>query len=205
MTVGLVLADANILFSRTLRDYFLYGADAGAIEIHWSQQILDEMSRNLGKQFGFGQVDTDRLEGLMNAYIEYALIEVEPEDLATVQEVEMDAKDRHVLAATISVDADILLTQNTKRFPRAWMTERQFAPNPSVPFPRLASVEARWPDAVHLRTVVGCPKKRLAPRSRASRSPLRSSTSSSRCTTRGSSGPRTVMSTTRQYADRCSR
>ena len=36
----------------------------------------------------------------------------------------MDAKDRDVLAATISVDADILLTQNTKHFPRMWMTER---------------------------------------------------------------------------------
>ena len=36
----------------------------------------------------------------------------------------MDAKDREVLAATISVDADILLTQNTKHFPRMWMTER---------------------------------------------------------------------------------
>ena len=124
MTVSLVLADANILFSRTLRDYFLYAADAGVIEIHWSQQILDEMSRNLRKQLGIGRADTDRLEELMNAYIEYALIEVEPEDLATVQKVEMDAKDRHVLAATISVDADILLTQNTKHFPRMWMTER---------------------------------------------------------------------------------
>ncbi|HEY5842433.1 MAG TPA: PIN domain-containing protein [Mycobacterium sp.] len=101
-----------------------YAADAGAIEIHWSQQILDEMSRNLRKRFGFGPADTDRLEELMNAYIEYALIEVEPEDLATVQNVEMDAKDRHVLAATISVDDDILLTQNTKHFPRTWMTER---------------------------------------------------------------------------------
>ena len=84
MTVSLVLADANILFSRTLRDYFLYAADAGVIEIHWSQQILDEMPRKLRKQFGFVQADTDRLEELMNAYIEYALIEGEPEDLATV-------------------------------------------------------------------------------------------------------------------------
>ncbi len=123
MTISVVLADANILFSRTLRDYFLYAAAAGAIEIHWSQQILDEMSCNLRKQFGFRQADTDRLEELMNAYIEYALIEVEAEDLATVQNVEMDAKDRHVLAAALSVDADILLTQNTKHFPRTWMTE----------------------------------------------------------------------------------
>lgn len=55
MTISVVLADANILFSRTLRDYFLYAADEGAIEIHWSQQILDEMSRNLRENLGLGQ------------------------------------------------------------------------------------------------------------------------------------------------------
>jgi hypothetical protein len=31
----------------------------------------------------------------------------------------MDAKDRHVLAAALSADADILLTDNTKDFPMA--------------------------------------------------------------------------------------
>ena len=43
MTISVVLADANILFSRTLRDYVLYAADEGAIEVHWSSQILAEM------------------------------------------------------------------------------------------------------------------------------------------------------------------
>ncbi len=119
MTISVVLADANILFSRTLRDYFLYLADAGAIEIHWSQRILDEMSRNLRKEIGLSRADTDRLEALMNAYIEYALIDVEAEDLATVADVAMDAKDRHVLAAAVSVEADILLTDNTAHFPAA--------------------------------------------------------------------------------------
>lgn len=118
MTVSVVLADANILFSRTLRDYFVYAADEGAIEIHWSQQVLDEMSRNLRARIGLSQDDTERLEELMNDYIEYALIEVNPDDLATTESVEMDAKDRHVLAAAISADADILLTDNTKHFPR---------------------------------------------------------------------------------------
>ena len=42
MTISVVLADANILFSRTLRDYVLYAADEGAIEVHWSPQILAE-------------------------------------------------------------------------------------------------------------------------------------------------------------------
>jgi hypothetical protein len=36
----------------------------------------------------------------------------------------MDAKDRHVLAAALSAEADILLTQNTKDFPVQWMAER---------------------------------------------------------------------------------
>ena len=127
MTISVVLADANILFSRTLRDYFLYLADAGAIEIHWSQQILDEMSRNLRKEIGLSRADTDRLEALMNAYIEYALIEVEAEDLATVAEVAMDAKDRHVLVAAVSAEADILLTDNTAHFPVDWMATNGIA------------------------------------------------------------------------------
>jgi predicted nucleic acid-binding protein len=121
LRISIVLADANILYSRTLRDYVLYAADEGAIEIHWSQDILDEMSRNLQENLGLSRDDTTRLEELMNDYIEYALIDVDRADLATVEHVEMDARDRHVLAAAISADADVLLTENTKHFPRDWM------------------------------------------------------------------------------------
>lgn len=90
MTLSVVLADANILFSRTLRDYFLYAADAGAIELHWSQEILDEMSRNLRARIGLDIADTDRLEQLMNAYLEFALVEVSDEAANEAAQVEMD-------------------------------------------------------------------------------------------------------------------
>lgn len=123
MTISVVVADANILYSRTLRDYFLYAADQGAIEVHWSQQILDEMSRNLRLKLGLSETDSARLEHLMNDYIEYALVDVEPEDLAAVDDVSMNADDRHVLAAALSADADILLTENVRHFPREWMSE----------------------------------------------------------------------------------
>lgn len=123
MTLSVVLADANILFSRTLRDYFLYAADAGAIELHWSQEILDEMSRNLRASIGLDIADTDRLEQLMNAYLEFALVEVSDEAANEAAQVEMDAKDRHVLAAALSADADVLLTDNIRHFPKAWMDE----------------------------------------------------------------------------------
>lgn len=121
--IAVVVVDANILYSRTLRDYFLYAADQGAIEVHWSQQILDEMSRNLRLKLGLSEADTARLEHLMNDYIEYALVDVEPEDLAAVDDVSMNAGDRHVLAAALSADADILLTENVRHFPREWMSE----------------------------------------------------------------------------------
>jgi predicted nucleic acid-binding protein len=158
LTISVVLADANILYSRTLRDYFLYAADEGAIEIHRSQQILDEMSRNLRENLGLGASSTARLEELMTAYIEYALIDVEPEDLATVDDVEMDAKDRHVLAAALSVDADILLTENIRHFPQ-WMTDHGI--ELLTPAELLAPVVARFPDrirAAHATVVRHSPK-----------------------------------------------
>lgn len=123
MTIPVVLADANILFSRTLRDYFLYVANAGAIEIHWSRQILDEMSRNLRTRLGLDLTATKHLEELMNDFIEYALIDVDPDNVAIAEAVDMDAGDRHVLAAALSIDADILLTENDRHFPRGWMIE----------------------------------------------------------------------------------
>lgn len=35
----------------------------------------------------------------------------------------MDAKDRHVLAAALSAEADVLVTDNVRHFPRGWMVE----------------------------------------------------------------------------------
>lgn len=159
MTIAVVLADANILFSRTMRDYFPYVADAGAIEIHWSQRILDEMSRNLRARLGLDHAATTRLEELMNDFIEYALIMADPADVATAEAVEMDAKDRHVLAAALSADADILLTDNTKHFPRDWMTEHGIdLLGAGELLDRLAE---RFPNelrAAHARTLLYSPK-----------------------------------------------
>jgi hypothetical protein len=82
------------------------------------------MSRNPRENLGLTHESTSRLERLMNDYIEYALVEADPGDLAAVEAVEMDAKDRRVPAAALSADADILLTNNTKDFPAPWMAER---------------------------------------------------------------------------------
>lgn len=154
MTICVVLADANILFSRTLRDYFLYANDAGAIEVRWSQPILDEMSRNLRNRLGLTEADTDRLEQLMNDYLEYALVDVADHHLATVADVPMDAKDRHVLAAALAAEADILVTENTRHFPRLWMAQHGVELLTATQL--LARLTDQYPDKIrqaHAKTV----------------------------------------------------
>lgn len=123
MRLSVTLADANILFSRTLRDYFVYAAKLGALDIRWSETILDETTRNLVARIGFTDEDADALIGRLEAYLPSALVEVKKRDQARVAKVEMDAKDRHVLAAALSADANLLLTQNVGHFPREWMAK----------------------------------------------------------------------------------
>jgi len=48
-TRRIVLADANVLFSRSLRDYLLVAGEEDLISVVWSNEILDEMARNLVK------------------------------------------------------------------------------------------------------------------------------------------------------------
>ncbi|MDR1513594.1 MAG: hypothetical protein LBS56_08980, partial [Propionibacteriaceae bacterium] len=43
----IVVADANVLYSRSLRDYLLYAADEDIVAVHWSPQILKDMADHL--------------------------------------------------------------------------------------------------------------------------------------------------------------
>ncbi|MBM6404096.1 PIN domain-containing protein [Phycicoccus sp. CSK15P-2] len=124
MSLSVTLADANVLISRTLRDYFVYAAKLGALDIHWSEGILDETTRNLIDTFDFTQEDAEVLVDRLSAYIPTALVEVKKRDETRVAKVDMDAKDRHVLAAALSAHAELLLTQNVRHFPREWMSKR---------------------------------------------------------------------------------
>ena len=45
--IKVVFADANVLYSRVLRDYLVYAADEGVIAIRWSRAILTEAVEHL--------------------------------------------------------------------------------------------------------------------------------------------------------------
>lgn len=115
----IVLADANVLYSRVLRDYLVYAADEGVISIRWSRAILIEAVMHLqANNSTFDDEQGDLLIRLLNdAYPE---AEVEPTTSARrkVKRLDMpDEDDRHVLAAAVAAHSDILCTDNVKDFP----------------------------------------------------------------------------------------
>lgn len=159
MSLSVALADANVLIPRTLRDYVVYAAKVGAVQLHWSQPILDEMSRNLIGKFGFTPDDATELELRLTEYLPRALIEVRRRDTQLVAEVEMDAKDRHVVAAALSAKATALVTDNTRHFPADWLAERKVELlTPAELLTRLAADHAELLKSAHVLTVANSPK-----------------------------------------------
>jgi predicted nucleic acid-binding protein len=117
--IRIVLADANVLYSRVLRDYLLYAADQEIIAISWSPQILAEVTEHLEKNLAaFDHTAGQRLVDAMNAAFPLAEIEPSEEHYSMLAGVMLpDQDDRHVLAAALAAEAAVLCTSNTKDFP----------------------------------------------------------------------------------------
>jgi len=117
--IKVVFADANVLYSRVLRDYLVYAADEGVIAIRWSRAILTEAVEHLqANNVAFDDEQADLLIRLLNTAYPHA--EVKPTATARrkVNELDMpDEDDRHVLAAAVSARAEVLCTNNVKDFP----------------------------------------------------------------------------------------
>lgn len=117
--ITVVLADANVLYSRVLRDYLVYAADEGAIAIRWSRAILIEAVEHLQVNNSTFDAEHGRLLiRLLNDAYPHA--EVKPTAAARrkVNQLDMpDEDDRHVLAAAVSARAEVLYTNNVKDFP----------------------------------------------------------------------------------------
>jgi predicted nucleic acid-binding protein len=109
----IVVVDANVLFPLTLRDTMLRAAAAGFYQLRWSQEILDEMERNL---VSTGTVPADkaaRLRATMERFFPEAMVAgYEPLIVA----MQNDVKDRHVAAAAVKAGAQVIITANLKDF-----------------------------------------------------------------------------------------
>jgi predicted nucleic acid-binding protein len=111
-----VLLDACVLANQRVTDLLLRLAETPRLFLpYWSDRILDETDRALGK---FGWPDdliVHRRQQLARHFPEASIEGFEPIEAC----VGNDAKDRHVLAAAIRGKCEIIVTFNLKDFPVA--------------------------------------------------------------------------------------
>jgi predicted nucleic acid-binding protein len=117
--IAVVLADANVLYSRVLRDYLLYAADQEIIAVAWSSAILGEATEHLMRNLpGFDSAAAQRLMAAMNRAFPLAEVEPGEEQWQMLADVSLpDEDDRHVLAAALAAEATVLCTSNAKDIP----------------------------------------------------------------------------------------
>jgi hypothetical protein len=113
-----VVYDANVLYPNALRDLLIRLAQGPRpfVQAKWTNQILDEVFRNLKKNRpDLDQIRLDRTRALMNRAIRDVLV-TGYEPLIDVLDLP-DDDDRHVLAAAIKAHAQVIVTDNVRDFP----------------------------------------------------------------------------------------
>jgi predicted nucleic acid-binding protein len=109
--------DANVLYPFSLRDTLLRLAELELYTPLWSARILEEMTRNLVEQ-RIAADQAARIEQAMRAAFEEAEV-----DAAEIERLEPamtnDEKDRHVLAAAVAADSELIVTFDLDDFPPA--------------------------------------------------------------------------------------
>lgn len=111
-----VIYDANVLVPVRLRDLLLRIAERGLVRARWSEQILDEWA---------GAVRTIRpdISAEMIQRYRTAMVTAVPDCLVTNYDglgadlALIDEADRHVVAAAIRAQAQLIVTFNLKHFP----------------------------------------------------------------------------------------
>lgn len=117
----IVVYDANVLYPNSLRDLLIRVAQAGLVQAKWTDKILDETFDNLKqKRPDLDPAKLDRTRQLMNRAIADVLV-AGYEPLIDVLDLP-DLDDRHVLAAAIKANAQLIVTENTKDFPPATLS-----------------------------------------------------------------------------------
>ena len=120
--------DACVLFPASLRDTLLRAANADLYGMRLTDEILEEVSRNLIKR-GMSEDKAQRLLAMIKEKFRDAFVTQHRSMIALMP---VNEKDRHVLAAAVASNAQVIVTRNLKDFPR----------NLLAPF----HVEAQLPD-----------------------------------------------------------
>jgi predicted nucleic acid-binding protein len=105
--------DANVLIPIHLTDLLLRLADDETYRPLWSAQVLNEVERNLPKVGVEPQKAARRVDVMRGAFPDAEVTGYE----ALIPRMTNHPKDRHVLAAAVRGDAEIIVTANVSDFP----------------------------------------------------------------------------------------
>lgn len=108
------LLDTCVLYPAYLSDTLLRLAETGTYRPLWSADVLDELRRNLlGRGLPVEPVDR-RIKQMRSAFPDALVTGYE----SLIDGMGNDPKDRHVLAAAVRANAEVVVTFNIKDFPR---------------------------------------------------------------------------------------
>lgn len=114
------ILDANVLYPAPLRDYLLHLAHLELYKPKWTSEIQEEWISNLLlKRTDLKRENLEKTRDAMNSAFPDSNITNYEEIINSLSLP--DEKDRHVLAAAIRVNADVIVTFNLKHFPSAYL------------------------------------------------------------------------------------
>ena len=117
MTLLTALYDASVLYPSLTRNLLVHLATSGLVAARWTEQIQDEWTRNLLQDRPDMTVERlARTRRLMDAAVPDAQVDGYQELTESLSLPDLD--DRHVLAAAITGQADVLVTWNLRHFPQ---------------------------------------------------------------------------------------
>jgi predicted nucleic acid-binding protein len=105
--------DACVLIPIKLTDLLLRLAEADTYRLLWSQDVLDEVERNLPKVGVAPDKARTRVQRMRGAFPDALVADYS----ALVPAMTNHQKDQHVLAAAVRADAAVIVTHNIKDFP----------------------------------------------------------------------------------------
>jgi len=111
-----VIFDACVLYPAPLRDLLLSVATTDLFKARWTEKIHQEWTQNLLRsRSDISESQLQKIVALMNLAVPDCLVK-NYEGL--IESLELpDPDDRHVLAAAIKCQADVIVTNNLKDFP----------------------------------------------------------------------------------------
>ncbi|MCC6716804.1 MAG: PIN domain-containing protein [Acetobacteraceae bacterium] len=154
--VPLLYLDANVLLPEYLRAIFLDLADAGLVRVHWGEEVLAEVRRNLLQpRFGLAPEIVDRLFGDIAAAFPDALVRG-GKPLEVRFKGKTDPKDAHVAAGALKLSEAVpggqpvvLVTSNIRHLPETAFAGTAVRPaRPGAALKALLDVQPDVPDVL---------------------------------------------------------